>query len=554
MDRRWAAAAVVGVVALVGIAAVLGPRLLGGRHRPNVLVVLWDTARADRMSLYGYDKPTTPRLDAFAKDAAVYERATAPGMWTLNSHAAMFTGLYETSHGAKPAYRWLDQHYTTFAELAHDQGYDTFFYSSNLIASPMTNLTQGFDTVHTSFPRPNDPGRYTKPARRATRDKLIPDDASTEISPAFTGSKVDEWEKAVFKDSAPIADQALFDWLSERTEQDKPFLAYLNLMEAHTPRIPSMSARRRVADEPTIATALATDASLFASNEYIVGRRDYAPEELAAIGATYDAALVDLDDATGDILDRLKNAGLLDDTVVIVVADHGEGLGEHRRLEHRWSVYEPLLHVPLVIRYPAAFPPGRIADRVTTLDLFATVVDMLELERPAGTSGTSLVGRSAFDPRVFSQMLDPFASQLRSVQKSYPDLDVAEWARTYCVVYEGAQKLIYASNGQHALYDLATDPGEERNLIATVPDVRDRLEQALTAFEGGLPVYDPELRGPDDGVAGETREQQAWLTALGYTVDDVEDVAKDFCGPFAAAAAEKSAPSGRAGNPGQGNR
>lgn len=536
MNRRTVAAVAVGLVAVTALSAVLLRGGLGAAPRPNVLLVVWDTARADRMSLYGYAKPTTPRLAAFAAEGAVYDRATAPGMWTLNSHAAMFTGLYETSHGATPSHRWLDAHYTTLAESARAGGYDTFFWSANLVASPMTNLTQGFDTVHTAFPREGDrAGRYTKAAKQATRKKLIPNDASTEISPAFAGSTADEWAKAVFKDSAPVGHQALTDWLDERAGADAPFFAYLNLMEAHTPRVPSVAARRRVADDATIRTALTTDSSLFAANEFIIGQRDYSEGELGAIGATYDAALVDLDDATGDLLDDLRARGVLDDTVVIVVADHGEALGEHRRLEHRWSVFDQLLHVPLVVWYPPRVPAGRVPDRVTTLDVYATVLDLMGIDREKGTSGSSLVGRAAFDPFVFAQMLDPFASQLRTVAKAYPEADLREWARTYCVAYQGDDKLVYASDGAHALYDVAADPGEATDRSASAPEVRAKLEQALTAFESELSVYDPSLRAAEDEAgADSSAEERARLAALGYVVDDEQpDVHHNFCGPFA---------------------
>jgi arylsulfatase A-like enzyme len=526
---RWLVVAGAGLALAVTAAALWGAGQ--SRPHPNVLIVLWDTVRADRMSLYGYGRPTTPRLDQFAQQAAVYERATSPGMWTLNTHAAMFTGLYESSHGARPSWRWLDQRHTTLAELARAAGYDTFLFSANLIASPMTNLTQGFDTVHTAFPRDGEPkGRYIKAAKQAARRKRIEQDASTEISPMFAGRRDDEWDKSVFKDAAPVAHQALVDWLGERQEPERPFFAYLNLMEAHSPRIPSLSARRRVADEATIETALATDLSLFAANEYIIGRRDYTPEQLAAIGATYDAALVDLDDATGDLLDDLRGRGMLEDTVVVVVADHGEHLGEHRFFEHRWSMYEPLLHVPLVIWYPEKIPAGRISERVNTIDLYATLVELAGLDSLGPTFSTSLVGRERWDPYVFSQMLDPFASQLQSVQDAYPDDDLSRWARTYCAIYEGDHKLIVSSDGQHELYDLAQDRGELTNRLEQDTARRDALLGALDRFEEALPQYDPGLRAPQDKPRRAVSEEKAMLELLGYVDGEAQAPLRDFCG------------------------
>ena len=521
--------------------------------RPNVLILVWDTVRADRMSLYGYGRPTTPKLDAWARDAVVFERATSPDMWTLPSHASMFTGLAGTEHGAKASWRWLDHRFDTLAELLGRDGYDTIAVSSNLIASPMTNLTQGFDIVHTTFPRDGEAqGRYSQAAKQAAAKKRIPNDASTEISPAFAGRADDKWAKSVHKDAAPVIHGALTDFLDERADRSKPWFAYLNMMEAHTPRIPSMSARKRVLPDALIERGLTTDASLFAENEYMVGKRDYSPEELDAIGGVYDAALVDLDDATADLFADLAQRGILDDTLVILVADHGEALGEHRRMEHRWSVYQQLLSVPLVVRYPKRLAPSRVRERVSTTDVFATVLDVTGTTPPrAPTTSTSLIRRvneRSFAKQVFTQMLDPFATQLKSIKTAYPDIDVAPFTRTYCAAFEGAHKLIYASDGKHELFDVEADPAESQNLYAREVDAAIRLTDGLAAWEAALPTYDPALRAANDGAQGQKtdaaakREECQQLVLLGYidnmadcmsadATDDSPALAKDRCGP-----------------------
>ncbi|HHO53960.1 MAG TPA: DUF229 domain-containing protein [Deltaproteobacteria bacterium] len=510
--------------------------------RPNVLIVLWDTVRADRMSLYGHPVQTTPRLEAFARDATVFDHATAPAMWTLPTHAAIFTGRYPSTHGARGGYRWLDEHHETLAELLAGVGYDTFWFTSNIVASPMTNLTQGFETIHSTYPRAGAKrGRYVAAARRATQAKLIPRDASTEISPAFTGNAIEKWGKSVQKDAAPVITNGLLEWLDERTEPEAPFFAYLNFMEAHTPRIPSMAARQRVMTPEQLELGLSTDLSLFAENEFMIGERSYTPEQLEAIRGVYDAALVDLDDATGDLLDALATRGILDQTLVIVVADHGEHLGEHQRLEHRWSVHQPLLHVPLVIRYPGVFGPSRVQQRVSTADVFSTVLDIAGIEAPEGTQTTSLRGRRAYDPYVFSQLLDPWASTLKHVEEVYPDHDYTPLVRTYCAAFEGMDKLIYASNGAHELYDLATDPLESRDLAQDRPERVRSLSQALYTWEQALPLYDPTQRGEAD-LKRATRQddaEAAMLVALGYAAEDGEDLSRARCGPDTAPSGEQ---------------
>jgi arylsulfatase A-like enzyme len=518
---------------------------------PNVLIVLWDTVRADHLTPYGYTaRPTTPRLDAFAKEATLYERAVSRGMWTLPSHSSIFTGLAESTHGAWARTYWLDNRHETLAERLGGAGYDTFAFSTNIIVNTEGNVVQGFQTFETSYPRPDArKGRYLKASRQHTRGKLIETDASNEIAPAFAGSNGEKWGKAVFKDAAPVAHQALMDFVAERpgAAQNAPWFAYLNLMEAHSPRIPSLASRRKViADDALIELGLATDASVTGLMEYVIGKRELTPEQIRAIESVYDASLRDLDDATGDLFDDLRARGILDDTVVIVVADHGEMLGEHRTFEHRYAMWDPLLHVPLIVRYPKAFAPGaRVAERVTTADLFSTIVELAGLPRVEGVESTSLVNRTVFEPVVVSQMLDPFSFRMASLLETYPDVPRDPFTATYCVGYQQDWKLIYAANDQHGLFDLARDPQELVNLYAAEAGKAKELEDGLLAFENRLVPYDETLRDPQDQkmaarhekmLSGkmnlDSPEAQA-LAALGYLGSDIgiDQVYPQFCGP-----------------------
>lgn len=503
--------------------------------RPNVLVVMWDTVRADRMSLYGHDRQTTPQLDAFARTATVFEQAIAPGTWTLPTHATMLTGRYPTTHGARAGYRWLDHHHDTLPELLGAQGYDTFWFSANLVAGPMTNLTQGVQTLHTTYPRKGARGPWVEAAKRATRAKLLADDASNELGPAFAGITDDHWPKAAFKDAAPVIHRGFTEWLDARPRPERPWFAYLNLMEAHTPRVPSEQARRRILDDDTLALGLRTDVSLRAENEFMIGKRSYSEAELEAIRGVYDAALLDLDDATGTLMDDLQARGILDDTLVIVLSDHGEHLGEHGRFEHRWSIHQELLHVPLVIRYPGGSPVGRVADRVSTAAVFSTVLDVVGIDAPPGTQTSSLRGRSTPDEHVFAQLLDPYASQLENVREVYGEaVDYSGLLRTYCAAFGGPHKLVHASDGTRQLFDLSADPGEWADLAQERPEVVQRLMRALASWEEALPLYDPAMRIARDRRAragGQDKAERRMLEALGYVASPDDEYGRTRCGP-----------------------
>jgi len=193
--------------------------------------------------------------------------------------------------------------------------------------------------------------------------------------------------------------------------------------------------------------------------------------------------------------------------------------------------------------------PRRVSERVSTADVFATVLDVTGTspKQPVATS-TSLAQRlqaARWAPRVFTQMLDPFATQLKSMSKAYPDLDLTPWTRSYCAVYEGTKKLIFASDEQHGLYDVHADPGERKNLYDA--EVGAPLVAALRAWEDQLSVYDPSLRAAHDGAKGQkssrrglNREECQQLVMLGY-MDSMEgcmageggdgapDLARDRC-------------------------
>lgn len=481
--------------------------------RPNVLLILWDTTRADRMSLYGYERPTTPRLEALAGKARVFERAVSPAIWTVPAHGSLFTGLAVSSHGAHSQWTWLDGHHVTMAEWLGEKGYDTYLFSANVYVEDKTNLTQGFGTRHYSYKDP-----WRGPARKAASKKLLAEDQSTEISPGFQrgGSRALGWSKSVFKDAAPVAQRAFLRWLSER-DAEAPFFAYLNLMEAHSPRTPSLASREALLSPAQIKLGLETDVSQVTLVDYTFGDTTYSPEELEAISGVYDASIRDLDQATGELLDALEAQGILEDTIVILTSDHGENLGEHGHFEHRFVIYEPLIHVPLMIYYPKGLAPGRVAEEVSTLNLFGTVLDLLDMEFP----NTPMERESLLEltPGVaYTEIAGAEPGWTNKVMRRYPQADWSKLKRSYRSVNQGGWKYIEASDGEQELYSLMEDPGERDNRVRANPGKTGELGQQLEERLEALPNYDRSKRSPDDAPikakAGSETERQ--LKLLGY--------------------------------------
>jgi arylsulfatase A-like enzyme len=312
-------------------------------------------------------------------------------------------------------------------------------------------------------------------------------------------------------------------------QRGAPFFAYLNLLEAHHPRVPSMEARKAVADDATIARALATDASLFRIMAAMEGRGSFDDAELAAIRATYDATLWDLDRATTAIVDGLRARGLLDDTIVVITSDHGENLGEVRptrggptqMFDHRWDLHQPLVHVPLVVRYPKAVPAERVAAPVSTGGLYGTIVALTGVGAPDLGYPLPRIGEGP----VASELEAP-TPRLAEVRAAFADLDPGRWKVRYEAWFDGPWKLLVRSDGGQQLFDLPRDPGEQMDRSGDEPQVAGQLRAALAAWNRDRPKYDARARTAADRPGNPLKADPSvaeQLRQLGYTEDDPED-------------------------------
>lgn len=483
-----------------------------GSRPPNVLVVLWDTARADHLSLYGHPRPTTPRLDAFAAEAAVFERAYSAGMWTVPAHGSLFTGLPASSHGARVGWLWLDGHHVTLAEHLADHGYATYAWSANPYLSDQTNLLQGFQTVRSSW-RGDDAPRCAA----ATHEKLVATDASVELGPAYAGDRRGWPDHLVLhKDCAGPAVDAVLGW-REGMPEDQPWFAYVNLLEAHHPRVPSAASRAAVAPPELVERSLATDGTLFRLMSAMEGKAEIPPADQEAFAAVYDAALRDLDTQTGRLLDALRDEGVLDDTIVVITSDHGENLGDHGRYDHRWDLHLPLVHVPLVIRFPRAMDAVRVPAPVSTADLFGTVLALTGLPAPQGAGALPPLG---VRPVVVSELEHP-TPRLPDVRAAFPDLPKDRWKTRYRLLVEGPLGLTRSYPGGVALHDLVADPAQAADLAPARPADVERLSALLEAWDAARQTADPARRGPDDRPGNPLRaDLPSELSALGYVEED----------------------------------
>jgi arylsulfatase A-like enzyme len=481
-ERRRAVAAAAGLFAALGCGGDDGaePAASGGQAagRPNILFVVWDTVRADRMSLYGHTRPTTPKLDAWAQQALVFDDAVSAAGYTVPSHASMFTGLLPSEHCTSGENSTLAETHTTLAELLREAGYATFLYAENPHLSAQRRFTQGFERSEHPWSE-----RHEDAALRILKRKLR-GDSSSELGARLADMERGEGQLTPWnvKAAGELAETALLDWLNE-LEPGRPWFAFLNYMEAHRPYIPPRRYRERFMRPDEVDASYSVDRSWNTIWEYTFGTREISEADLELTRATYDAALLELDDLFASLLAALERAGELDDTVVVLTADHGEHLGEQHMFDHQSTLYQPALRVPLALHHPGRLPAARRSEPVMNFDLFPT---LLELAGVAPPPGLRVSARSLLEPdpeRVrLAEEITAESAGVLAMRRLHPGWDPTPWIRTQRALYRGRYKWIEDSSGRSQLYDLSADPGERNDVSALrafdAANLREALAQA----------------------------------------------------------------------------
>ncbi|MFN8571004.1 MAG: sulfatase-like hydrolase/transferase [Gemmatimonadaceae bacterium] len=425
---------------------------------PNVLVIVWDAVRHFDLSLYGYDRATTPELAAFAQRGAVFERAFTTAPWSLPSHASMLTGRnpQEMTTGHRQP---LDESQVLISEALDKRGYATGGFVGNPYwLQPDFGVARGFTTW----------------------DALPAMSLGTIISTWWLAKST--WteialargdHRELVRRRASDVNNALISWLGRRG--DRPFFAFLNYFDAHEPYLPPAP----------FDTLFAAHGARYWHDEL---PRPYSPTELKETRDVYDEGIRYLDTQLKDLLDRLQAMHLLDSTVVIVTADHGEEFGEHdpSLVAHSLTLHTTSTLVPMVVVYPKRIPAGvRVWEPVSIRDIPATVMDLTgAAEQPfPSVSMARYVGDSASRA--------PAHPVVMTVEKKKTG-NLPPWSANdghmYGVV-DGSLHYILDAQQKDQLFDLSTDLWEKENL-APRPERQADLQRLKV-------LLDSLVKGPD---------------------------------------------------------
>ena len=425
------------------VLALIGCGVLTGCGKPvdsiplNVVLISIDTLRADHLGVYGYSFPTSPHIDAFAKDSMTFDHCLTPVPITLPSHTSMLTGLYPPHHSVRDNGTFsAPDDFPTLATILKNAGYLTYGLIGSFPLHSRFGLARGFDVWDEDF-------HHQKSGRLQ-----------------------------VFFDERPAFEVARRAIALLEQERARPFFLFVHFFDVHQPWAPQ------------------------------------EPFDRINPDLLYDGEIGVTDTAFEMILQKLRETNRWDNTIVILTADHGEGLYDHEEFSHSILLYEETTHVPLIIHVPGRAWRGRRPDTVSLVDIAPTVLDLLGIEPPEQMDGRSLIESPDPDRMVYMESL---AGRLGH---GWNDIRAG-------VVKQ--EKLILSSKRE--FYDLATDPREGHNLApqrsehVASAEARLRAEIEKLRLKAGAHTLETRFHAADD----ELRER---LRALGYlSIDEpVEDL------------------------------
>ncbi|MFC1816989.1 sulfatase, partial [Thermodesulfobacteriota bacterium] len=428
-----------------------------------------DTVRADHLSVYGYERDTSPNLRELAKQATVYTQAIAPGDMTLTSHASLFTGMYAAQHGTYPSIpdysggRPLTQSTPTMAEILLDKGYSTMAVVAN--TAFLTNYF-GFDRGFQYYDQNSRPRFFElRTSRYLLKDVLREGILKIPLSVPW------EWESKHRR--AGEINREVFKLLdSQKVRGGRPFFLFVNYMDAHRPYVPPPPYDSLY---PGKEMASFNQRSFDALKDQVIsGRQTPTDGERQHLISQYDGGIAYIDAKIGELIAHLKQIGVYDYSVLIITSDHGEAFGEEDLFEHGCGVYQHQVHIPLLLVDPHNREGRVMSEPVSLVNLLPTVLDFTDAKNkgPRGMEERSL-------------RKNPTEAGGYVITESYPIgwyEDYPRMRRIERAIISGSFKFVTSTLGKKELYDLSKDPDEKENLYSATDEISQRLESTMNQW------------------------------------------------------------------------
>jgi arylsulfatase A-like enzyme len=444
----------------------------GNHASPNMLLVILDTLRADKVGVYG-DSTLTPNIDKLAASSMVYSRAISTAPWTLPSHASFLTGLYPEAHGVNWGHYALGDGVPVLPDLLKKKGYQTFAVSNNRLLNEANGFGRGFD-------------RFVETTNDACLGqwKLALRCGAVQAAALAMGLSRD----AGFDQGSAWTNWLLSKRFAKQNGERKPFFAMLNYYEPHDP----YQAPRRHVDRFLTPEERKRAGRLHHGEEELArhacgAERVFSPDDVQLLEKLYDADVAYQDERLGELVALLQKNGLLNNTWLVVTSDHGELFGEWEMVYHTASSHYKLLHVPLIVR-----PPGgttemvRIEAPVQPVDVFATFLTTAGISLPdTVTQAYPLpLKTSERSPREMcvAQSHGASIAGLSITQRHDLQADVSRWLQWVNSVYEDGYLMEVESSGRRRLFNVDEDPRMKQDLAETRGEVLDSMAERFASW------------------------------------------------------------------------
>ena len=440
---------------------------------PNIILIICDTLSAKHMSLYAYERRTTPNLERLVEEGfTVYTRCFAPAPWTNPSHASLFTGLYPSEHKTCGGNFSLNTNLFVISEILNSLGYSSLALSNNNLISYLFKFDKGFISfleMWHLFPTENfdflEKEILNLESEKEKIKKILKLFINTNDYKClkFIISKV--WGKIynVFEDASPFTRHTFHKAIKFILNIPKPYFLFMNIMQTHgkyNPPLPHKGKFSASLVQPIFPKMYKSEEIWF---EYYLKKpnwRDY----LEYLKALYDEEVLFLDDILIKFIQVLKTQKEYDNTIVIITSDHGELFAEHGHVHHVFTIYNELLHVPLLIKWPDDFKiKGEIANLVQLHDLFSTILDITNSPFPKPKSSKSFLST---EKRKFaiSQLLD-INYKIEALKNRNPNFTPKEFMQPMMsVITDDFWKITKRLDGHIEIYNLNNDLYETTDL------------------------------------------------------------------------------------------
>jgi len=474
----------------------------------NVVIAVLDTARAKEIYSPHVD---TPRLDELAETGISFANAYADAPWTLPSHGSLFTGCSPSKHGAHADNKYLDDHLKKLPETLRENGFDTLAVSNNAWVTDEFGFGTGFDSVFRTWQLFQTETDFGEIAMTTDGVDQIKKSAKSLLANPIYNTVNAIYGKLLYRRNDYGANRTNQIIESQLKEVERPYFLFVNYLEPHLEYDPPASyARKCLPDSISYDEAQDVPQKPW---EYLCQRIDMTEAEFDILQSLYSAEISYIDSKIGQVVDHLKVRGDWDDTIFIVLGDHGENIGDHGFMDHQYCLYDTLLHVPVILSGGAIESGSTRTDPIQLSDIYPTVLDLLNISDQE--SETQFQGQSVFSDderrKVVSEYMaaQPSMDSLTTKVGDVPD-QVHQLDRRLRAIRVDGHKLIRSSDGEIELYDVENDPEEQTDLSDEYQEVVSELESELDDW---LESFDQHTSSADPAVSNKTESR---LEDLGY--------------------------------------